>query len=237
MSEEEEMMDIPCEDAMVRAPEVNEFNLNNMMLESVVRPRVIKSARQVLEQAEAKKIERKQEKIAIREKVEQAMKAEMRHIGKNVVIPEYKFDSKLKIFRENNVPPKEFFLPLGFNPDHQSVDKHYRKYYEDELEEVPGLFKSPFKKCPIIRGQQRGLSKSWFKKDKLDEQGQVSTVKEVGEFKGVVTVTNIGESDLFIAQRQSRILILKHSIDELSLRMTGKKFDYDYNELMTSEGR
>jgi hypothetical protein len=46
----------------------------------------------------------------------------------------------------------------------------------------------------IKRGQSRGLSKGFFSAllggDEVDEAGQVSNVKEVGYFKGVITVLN-----------------------------------------------
>lgn len=67
---------------------------------------------------------------------------------------------------------------------------HYRKYYQDELENDRDLFPDPddpFIKIPIMRGQSRGLTKSWFSfivPDKLDESGEVDNRKCVGYFKG-----------------------------------------------------
>lgn len=57
---------------------------------------------------------------------------------------------------------------------------HYRKFYDDELENDKDLFPSmPFLSIPIKRGQSRGLKKSWFSfsADKVDESGQVSDEK------------------------------------------------------------
>ena len=76
---------------------------------------------------------------------------------------------------------------------------HYRKFYEDELENDRALFPDPddpFIKIPIKRGQSRGLSKSWFSflsADKVDESGEVTNEKIVGYFKGRVKVRNTEE--------------------------------------------
>lgn len=73
---------------------------------------------------------------------------------------------------------------------------HYRKFYEDELENDRQLFPDPdepFISIPIKRGQARGLSKSWFSifsDDKVDESGEVTNEKIVGYFKGRVRVIN-----------------------------------------------
>lgn len=80
---------------------------------------------------------------------------------------------------------------------------HYRKYYQDELENDKNLFPDPddpFIKIPIKRGQSRGLSKSWFSfivPDKLDESGEVSNEKIVGYFKGRVKIVNQEEAKIF----------------------------------------
>lgn len=78
---------------------------------------------------------------------------------------------------------------------------HYRKFYDDELENNKDLFpKMPFISAPIKRGQSRGLKKSWFNvfsTDKVDESGQVSNEKEVGYFKGRIKVSNEAEEKEF----------------------------------------
>jgi hypothetical protein len=44
-------------------------------------------------------------------------------------------------------------MPLGFNPTPESKIKHYRKYYDDELENNKNLIPYlPFDEYPIIRG-------------------------------------------------------------------------------------
>ena len=88
---------------------------------------------------------------------------------------------------------------------------HYRKFYEDELENDRQLFPDPdepFVRIPIKRGQSRGLSKSWFSffsDDKVDESGEVTNEKVVGYFKGRVKVINKEEQDEFIAAKDERM--------------------------------
>lgn len=88
---------------------------------------------------------------------------------------------------------------------------HYRKYYQDELENDKDLFPDPddpFIKIPVKRGQSRGLSKSWFSfivPDKLDESGEVSNEKIVGYFKGRVKITNQEEAKKFNKEKEERM--------------------------------
>jgi hypothetical protein len=42
-------------------------------------------------------------------------------------------------------------------------NKHYRRFYEDELEKNEEIMGDPvFTKVDIFRGQSRGLKKSWL---------------------------------------------------------------------------
>ncbi len=79
--------------------------------------------------------------------------------------------------------------------------KHYRRYYPDELENVKEVMpRKPFHESIVFRGQQRGASAgllSWFSKPKTDDSGQVTTVKEVGKFKGMIKVANGNEDELY----------------------------------------
>ena len=72
------------------------------------------------------------------------------------------------------------------NRQTEVTNLHYRKFYEDELENDRTLFPDPddpFVKIPVKRGQSRGLRKSWFtffSDDKVDESGEVTNEKVVG---------------------------------------------------------
>ena len=81
-------------------------------------------------------------------------------------------------------PPGEIFMALGYDNMDEAIDpktgekinkkKHYRQYYQDELENIPDIFpeKSPFNTFELKRGQSRGLKKggllSLFKPQKHD---------------------------------------------------------------------
>ena len=163
---------------------------------------------------------------------------QMKFVGKNVVYPTYHYDERLKIHREDVPPPKEVYLPIGYDPKHDSKQKHYRRFYEDELENIPEVFPdSPFQSFPIISGQSRGLSKSWFWKNEVDEAGSVTTVKEVGEFKGIITVINKDREMAHNAVKDTRIQILKQSLDTLSQSLFKQPFEYDYESIKTAEGK
>ena len=73
---------------------------------------------------------------------------------KNVTVPQYAFDERLKIHREIKPPPASLFISLGFNQNYDDNKKHYRRYYPDELENVKEVMpKKPFHEETVIRGQ------------------------------------------------------------------------------------
>jgi hypothetical protein len=72
---------------------------------------------------------------------------------KNVIMPEYAFDDRLKLHREIKPPPASLFVGLGFNATHEEKKKHYRRYYPDELENVKDVMPVlPFHEENIMRG-------------------------------------------------------------------------------------
>ena len=104
----------------------------------------------------------------------------------NVLIPNYRFDKTLNFYVEEDVPPETLYKSVGYNnlqtvrdlmegDEHTRKEKklteeegrerlmaesnkHYRKFYEDELENDKKLFPCmPFLKVPVMRGQSRGL--------------------------------------------------------------------------------
>lgn len=113
--------------------------------------------------------------------------------SKIIIMPKYHMDTRLKVLREFNPPPSKIFIALGFDEEadmkrydpeeHENIPrkfqkrKHYRQFYNTELENVREIFnrKSPFNTIEIKRGQTRGISKgglmSLFKTQKQDESG------------------------------------------------------------------
>lgn len=54
-----------------------------------------------------------------------------------------------------------------------------------------------------------------FSKPKTDETGEVSTLKEVGQFKGLINVVNKDEEENYKAQRKSRNELIKNLIRQV----------------------
>lgn len=102
-------------------------------------------------------------------------------VHKNVILPIYEKDERLKMDREVDPPPASLFMGLGFNKTPDEKKRHYRRYYPDELENVKEVMpRMPFHECIVTIGQSRGASAglfSFFSKPNTDDTGEVSTVK------------------------------------------------------------
>lgn len=99
---------------------------------------------------------------------------------RNILYPKYAYDDRLKIQVEVlPKPPATLYYEVGYDKTVPETDeqrqKHYRRFYDDELENIKEIFpKSTFHSADIIRGQSRGLSKGWFSffvKSKTDDSG------------------------------------------------------------------
>lgn len=67
------------------------------------------------------------------------------------------------------MPPKSLYHAVGFDAARADGSapaeptKHYRKFYDDELENNKQIFdRQPFNKFILHKGQSRGLSKGLF---------------------------------------------------------------------------
>lgn len=60
-----------------------------------------------------------------------------------IIMPQYQLDKRLKVDREVNPPPDTLFIPLGWDEDKDTGRKHYRQYYNDELENNKEIFPKP----------------------------------------------------------------------------------------------
>ena len=109
-------------------------------------------------------------------------------------MPKYEEDPLLNVWREKEAPDSNLFIGLGYDKDKDSKQKHYRKFYPEELEKVKEVLpnESPFNSYQIKRGQTRGAKVSFWKRITndytTDESGQVKTEKFVGKFKAVIEV-------------------------------------------------
>ena len=93
------------------------------------------------------------------------------------------------------------------------------------------MSKTPFDEFKVIRGQSRGLKKSFFGKPKTDDSGSVTNLKQVGRFKGIVRVENIRTREDVKQISKDRVNILKAQLNDLSIKMTDSPIDFDYSKL------
>lgn len=123
----------------------------------------------------------------------------------------------------------------------EETKKHYRRYYPDELENVKEVIpKKPFHECIVRRGQQRGASKgffSMFSKADTDDSGQITTIKEVGKFKGIIKVFNNDEMENYKSQTKSRHELIKKLIRDLHQKKLNEPMAFDFDKLESQEAR
>lgn len=171
------------------------------------------------------------------------MKEDGNEAHKTVILPKYEFDTRLNIQREVQKPPATIYMEMGFNSEHPTdpslEKKHYRRFYDDELENVKEIFpKMPFYTVDIIRGQSRGLSKSWFNmfsKPKTDESGQLTNVKVVGKFKGRLNIVNKSDKDSHRAAKGDKIKVIFEQLEDLHLKKYGTALSFKLADLESFE--
>ena len=108
----------------------------------------------------------------------------------NIIQPEYKEDKRLNSLVETNIPPKEVFMELGHNKSPNDESKHYRKYFDTELEKTNLFNEQPFETYEIKRTKEKKKSSglfSLFTSSKTTDS-DVDTSKNMGYFKGIVNV-------------------------------------------------
>ena len=93
---------------------------------------------------------------------------------------QYELDTRINANREVNLPPDSVFIGLGWDPTPEDKRRHYRRFYNDELENITEVMPvpTPFDAYKILKGQSRGASKGWFSfgGHKEDDSGAVSTI-------------------------------------------------------------
>ena len=121
-------------------------------------------------------------------------------------------------------------MELGWDRERGvSKEKHYRRWFNKPLEEVEDIFPgSPFDEETIKRGQTRGADDdsmfgSWgrmFSKVKFDDAGEVDTEKDVGSFKGLVTVSTEAYEEIYNRTKNKYIMKI---YDELAILYESEK--------------
>jgi hypothetical protein len=108
--------------------------------------------------------------------------------SRNVIWPVYKFDERLSVDREVDIPPANMFFELGYNRVKDDKIKHYRRFYTNELELVEEVMPggSPFMLEPAFRMEQKDAG--FFGGGSNDSENNASVVS--GYFKGLVSIYN-----------------------------------------------
>jgi len=126
---------------------------------------------------------------AAKEAAVEKAKAEMagnKNASRNVIMPTYKFDERLKVDREVDIPPANMFFELGYNRKPDDKIKHYRRFWTNELEltdeVMPGG--SPFMLEPSYRMEQKNAG--MFGGGDNDSENNVAVVS--GYFKGLIAM-------------------------------------------------
>ena len=107
---------------------------------------------------------------------------------------------------------------------YDKTNKHYRRFFEDELENDPEIFPKPiFYTADIQRGQSRGVESSWFSfgGGQQDESGQESTIRSVGKFKGTIDIFNRERKQKYEDEKEELIEELFSLLSDLYQKRTG----------------
>lgn len=140
----------------------------------------------------------------------------------NIIRPQYKRDEILQCDREVEKPPESQYIALGWDEDAESKRKHYRRFFNDELENVKAVLAiaSPFQTYEIKRGQTRGakagLWASLMNEVKEDESGQVSTDELMGKFKAVIEVEVISEKEQYLQEKEELFRQMQEALAKLA---------------------
>lgn len=125
--------------------------------------------------------------------------------GHNFLIyPKYQYDQRLAVDVEYDKPSELLFIPIGYNKTSKDKNKHYRRFYNKELEEAQDLsgvrlVTSPFLQQPIHRTLPKPKSSGtgaagWFKGlvggAAAPEELGADTLVEVGHLKARLSVYN-----------------------------------------------
>jgi hypothetical protein len=156
-------------------------------------------------------------------------------------MPSYTFDDTLRVDRECDIPPAALFIELGWDEDAQTKRKHYRRFYNRELEKEKSVLpkESPFNQYDLKKGQTRGGKKSLFSlgDGKQDASGQVDTTKVTGRFKAIINIQLKNEKATYAEKKLRLFNEMVGYLAELAKYREITDFDLDLSRLETFEGR
>lgn len=157
-----------------------------------------------------------------------------------IIMPKYKLDQRLQVDREVDPPSKTLYIGLGWDETSGQGRKHYRQFYNDELENDKEIFprESPFESYELHKGQSRGgASNGLFSSATPDATGNASTIKVVGKFKAIVEVANRDDTEAYRKRKAEIIEKLKFQLNTISLKLYKKPFLFDADKLASAVER
>lgn len=198
----------------------------------------------LMKKKQTEKEDMKKKLAAKREQDEAALHEKGAKTHKNIIMPVYKFNERLKMDLEEEGPPTSLYLPLGYDTKPEDKKKHYRRFFQDELENNKEIFPvMPFHTSTIHRGQSRGNKKSFFgslfgKREETDDSGQVSTIKEVGLFKGRITIANKEQDKDFQEKLATNNKVIAELLENLHQKIfEGQSLKFRLEKLESFEGK
>jgi uncharacterized protein YjaG (DUF416 family) len=102
--------------------------------------------------------------------------------------------------------------------------KHYRRYYNNELEKVKEVLpkESPFQSYDIKRGQTRGNKAGFWASllgsIKTDESGEVSSEQVTGKFKALIEVENKESKQKYNDQKRKLFKRLRQQLKQMCMK-------------------
>lgn len=154
-----------------------------------------------------------------------------------VIRPSYVFDQRLLIDveEEDAVPPASLYIEVGHDRAAGSGDKHYRRYFPDELEQVTEngqfIIETPFRSEPVSRAEKpadSGLFANLFGGDTRPMQ-----LQRVGSFKGLIRCFEPAEYKKKVQELEGQVIQIEHTIKAIfeyeKAASSLVKTDYDFS--------
>lgn len=216
----------------------NKMKMLNLVEQSI--QTFIKSA------AAEMKIQKKQLNLQDKKDDMIKMMQEGKDVHSNIIMPVYEKDTRLKIYREKNKPPSSIYYEVGYDGPITSAEpavrnKHYRKYYVDELENNKQIFfRKTFSTIDIKRGQSRGLNKGildMLLPTNTDESGFKTSEKVIGQFKGHIHVHNKRTDEEYDLSKGRVMKKIQEQINDICHVKHDKDFESDIFGTTTAEER
>ena len=88
-----------------------------------------------------------------------------------------------------------------------------------------------------MRGQSRGVEKSWFGGGDQDESGQESTIRCVGKFKGVVDIFNDSKKAKFEEEKNELLDQIFTMLGDIHEKTHGERHEFDLSVVDDEESK